>query len=162
MSLKKIILILIIQDLLKLVMRRVKQMTNIIRLKQGETLLSNNPFREVYEVALPKVEHKPLCIKRVSISRNKKNGKLRCSTMAKELMKYGFDRGQNIRFEQTNRGLTIHAVDKASANHIFAVVNKGRELGNLEIQGEWLEGFTVGKVTMEYYQDKIVLLKEEV
>ena len=77
-------------------------------------------------------------------------------------MKYGFDRGQNIRFEQTNRGLTIHAVDQASANHIFAVVNKGRELGNLEIQGEWLEGFTVGKVTMEYYQDKIVLLKEEV
>ena len=135
-------------------------MTDIIRLKQGETIPSNNPFREVYEVALPKVEHKPLCIKRVSISRNKKNGRLRCSTMAKELMKYGFDRGQNIRFEQTNRGLTIHAVDKASANHIFAVVNKGRELGNLEIQGEWLEGFTVGKVTMEYYQDKIVLLKE--
>ena len=137
-------------------------MTNIIRLKQGETLLSNNPFREVYEVALPKVEHKPLCIKRVSISRNKKNGKLRCSTMAKELMKYGFDRGQNIRFEQTNRGLIVHAVSQASVNHIFAVVNKGRSIGNLEIQGEWLEGFTVGKVTMEYYQDKIVLLKEEV
>ena len=82
--------------------------------------------------------------------------------MAKELMKYGFDRGQNIRFEQTNRGLIVHAVSQASVNHIFAVVNKGRSIGNLEIQGEWLEGFTVGKVTMEYYQDKIVLLKEEV
>ena len=136
-------------------------MTYIIRLKQGETIPSNNPFREVYEVALPKVEHKPLCIKRVSISRNKKNGRLRCSTMAKELMKYGFDRGQNIRFEQTNRGLTIHAVDQASANHIFAVVNKGRELGNLEIQGDILEGFTVGKHTIQYFTNgKIVILKE--
>ena len=130
-------------------------------IKQGETIPSNNPFREVYEVTLPKVEHKPLCIKRVSISRNKKNGKLRCSTMAKELMKYGFDRGQNIRFEQTNRGLTIHAVDQASANHIFAVVNKGRELGNLEIQGDILEGFTVGKHTIQYFTNgKIVILKE--
>ena len=138
-------------------------MTDIIRLKQGETIPSNNPFREVYEVALPKVEHKPLCIKRVSISRNKKNGRLRCSTMAKELMKYGFDRGQNIRFEQTNRGLTIHAVDQASANHIFAVVNKGRELGNLEIQGDILEGFTVGKHTIQYFTNgKIVILIKEV
>ena len=134
-------------------------MTNIVRLKQGEARPICSTY-EVQEVEQPKLDNNTLCIKKVSISRNKKNGKLRCSTMAKELMKYGFDRGQNIEFNKVDRGLIIHAVSRDSDNHIFAVVNKGRPIGNLEIQGDLLEGFTVGKVTMEYYQDKIVILKE--
>ena len=134
-------------------------MTNIVRLKQGEAR-PNFSTHEVEEVEQPKLDNNTLCIKKVSISRNKKNGKLRCSTMAKELMKYGFDRGQNIEFNKVDRGLIIHAVSRDSNNHIFAVVNKGRPISNLDIQGDLLEGFTVGKVTMEYYQDKIVILKE--
>ena len=55
----------------------------------------------------------------------------------------------------------VYAVERDSDNHIFSVVNKGRELGNLEIQGDILEGFTVGKHTIQYFTNgKIVILKE--
>ena len=128
-------------------------------IKQGEARPSFSTY-EVQEVEQPK--HELICEKTISVSRNKRTNKLRCSTMSKLLFKSGFNRGQNIEFKKVEGGVIVYAVERDSDNHIFAVVNKGRELGNLEIQGEWLEGFTVGKVTMEYYQDKIVLLKEEV
>ena len=59
------------------------------------------------------------------------------------------------------RGVIVYAVERDSDNHIFAVVIKGRELGNLEIQGDILEGFIVGKHTIQYFTNgKIVILKE--
>ena len=82
--------------------------------------------------------------------------------MSKLLFKSGFDRGQNIEFKKVERGVIVYAlVNRDSDNRIFSVVNKGRELGNLEIQGDILEGFTVGKLTIQYFTNgKIVILKE--
>ena len=136
-------------------------MTNIVRLKQGvaRPICSTYYNYEVQEVEQPK--HEPICEKTISVSRNKRTNKLRCSTMSKLLFKSGFNRGQNIEFKKVERGVIVYAVERDSDNHIFAVVNKGRELGNLEIQGDILEGFTVGKHTIQYFTNgKIVILKE--
>ena len=133
-------------------------MTNIVRRKQDEARPSLNPY-EVQEVEQPK--HEPICEKTISVSRNKRTNKLRCSTMSKLLFKSGFNRGQNIEFKKVEGGVIVYAVERDSDNHIFSVVNKGRELGNLEIQRDILEGFTVGKHTIQYFTNgKIVILKE--
>ena len=133
-------------------------MTNIVRLKQGEA----RPICSTYEVQEDEqVKHELICEKTISVSRNKRTNKLRCSTMSKLLFKSGFNRGQNIEFKKVEGGVIVYAVERDSDNHIFAVVNKGRELGNLEIQGDILEGFTVGKHTIQYFTNgKIVILKE--
>ena len=127
-------------------------------IKQGEARPIFSTY-EVQEVEQPK--HNLICEKTISVSRNKKTNKLRCSTMSKLLFKSGFNRGQNIEFKKVEGGVIVYAVERDSDNHIFAVVNKGRELGNLEIQGDILEGFTVGKHTIQYFTNgKIVILKE--
>ena len=133
-------------------------MTNIVRLKQGEA----RPSCSIYEVQeVEQVKHELICEKTISVSRNKRTNKLRCSTMSKLLFKSGFNRGRNIEFKKVERGVIVYAVERDSDNHIFAVVNKGRELGNLEIQGDILEGFIVGKHTIQYFTNgKIVILKE--
>ena len=71
-------------------------MTNVVRRKQDEARPSLNPY-EVQEVEQPK--HELICEKTISVSRNKRTNKLRCSTMSKLLFKSGFDRGQNIEFQ---------------------------------------------------------------
>ena len=127
-------------------------------IKQGEARPIFSTY-EVQEVEQPK--HELICHKTISFSRNKRTNKLRCSTMSKLLFKSGFNRGQNIEFKKVEGGVIVYAVERDSDNHIFAVVNKGRELGNLELQGAVLEGFTVGKHTIQYFTNgKIVILKE--
>ena len=130
-------------------------------IKQGEArpICSTYYDYEVQEVE--QVKHELICEKTISVSRNKRTNKLRCSTMSKLLFKSGFNRGQNIEFKKVEGGVIVYAVERDSDNHIFAVVNKGRELGNLEIQGDILEGFIVGKHTIQYFTNgKIVILKE--
>ena len=129
-------------------------------IKQGEARpICSTYYNYVIEVEQPK--HELICEKTISVSRNKRTNKLRCSTMSKLLFKSGFNRGQNIEFKKVEGGVIVYAVERDSDNHIFAVVNKGRELGYLEIQGDILEGFTVGKHTIQYFTNgKIVILKE--
>ena len=136
-------------------------MTNIIRLKQGETLLSNNPFREVYEVALPKVEdEQPIDVMVRKVGRYK--DKPRIVLQNKILFKYGFNFGVGIRLITTNNGLIIKTHKKITTLHVSKCLNHGVYLPTIDIK-HCLENFTMGgKVKVKYYQDKIVLLKEEV
>ena len=132
-------------------------MTNIVRIKEGEYYPSKD-FKEVKEVIQPK--HELIQQKAISVSRMS-NGKLRCSSMSKLLYKSGFEGGQYIDFKQIEKGLVVYASSRDTEHKIYSVVNKGRELGNLEIKGDLLEGFTVGKHTIQYFTNgKINIIKE--
>lgn len=133
-------------------------MTNIVRIKEGEYYPSRD-FKEVKEVIQPK-HHELIQQKTISVSRMS-NGKLRCSSMSKLLYKSGFEGGQYIDFKQIEKGLVVYASSRDTEHKIYSVVNKGRELGNLEIKGDLLEGFTVGKHTIQYFTNgKIIIIKE--
>ena len=89
-------------------------------IKQGEA----RPIFSTYEVQeVEQVKHELICEKTISVSRNKKTNKLRCSTMSKLLFKSGFNRGRNIELKKVERGVIVYAVERDSDNHIFAVVN---------------------------------------
>ena len=136
-------------------------MTNIVRLKQGEARPSCSIY-EVQEVEKPENFVIATMLRKVG----KYKDKPRIVLQNKILFKCGFDFGTNIKLIPNNEGLVIKAFKSGNNGgqdtklHVSKCLNHGTYLPTIDIKKS-LEGFVIGsKVKINYYQDKIVILKE--
>lgn len=136
-------------------------MTNIVRLKQGEARPSCSIY-EVQEVEKPGNFVIATMLRKVG----KYKDKPRIVLQNKILFKCGFDFGTNIKLIPNNEGLVIKAFKSGNNGgqdtrlHVSKCLNHGTHLPTIDIKKS-LEGFVIGsKVEINYYQDKIVILKE--